>query len=153
MKSLCQPGPCGLNADCYISGNTEQCYCQAGTTGDPYTICNQPPRTACWPNPCGPLAVCTVTPNGHPMCLCPDGIAGDPTTGCGGPQCVTDDDCPNTQACVGHRCIDPCPGSCGFGANCRVEKHHPVCTCNHGLIGNPLCRCYLILGKIKFFFF
>lgn len=71
-------------------------------------------------------------------------MAGDPTSsrGCSGYECIVDDDCSDQQSCMGHRCQDPCPGSCGVNANCRCEKHHPVCTCNHGLTGNPLTRCY-----------
>ena len=85
------------------------------------------------------------------MCQCPDGMSGDPTSavGCGGPECRTDDDCSVKLACIAYKCRDPCPGSCGIGAMCRVEKHHPVCTCNHGLTGNPLIRCSKIPGKFK----
>jgi hypothetical protein len=69
--------------------------------------------------------------------------------GCG-PECSVDDECPNDKACIGFKCKDPCPGSCGIEASCRVEKHHPVCTCNHGLTGNPITRCYAIRGKSLF---
>lgn len=143
VKALCQPGPCGRNADCYVTGNTEQCYCKQGYVGEPYTECHREPQSPCFPNPCGPNALCTVSPEGHPMCHCPEGLSGDPTghKGCGGPECTSDDDCSLKLACMGFKCRDPCPGSCGIGASCRVEVHHPVCTCNHGLTGNPLIRC------------
>lgn len=147
VKSLCQPGPCGPNADCYVVGNAEQCYCKPNCIGDPYSGCRPQPSSPCYPSPCGAMAQCSVTPQGHPMCLCPDGMAGDPTTGCAGPECRSDDDCHIHLACTGYRCRDPCPGACGIGASCRVEKHHPVCTCTHGLTGNPLVRCYPVLGK------
>lgn len=150
VKALCHPGPCGHYADCYIVEATEQCYCKPGYTGDPYTACHNEPRNACFPNPCGPHALCTVTPQGQSMCLCPDGMAGDPLNGCGGPQCSTDDDCPWELACMGYKCRDPCPGACGFGATCRVEKHHPVCTCNQGLIGTPTIRCYAPIGEFEY---
>lgn len=26
---------------------------------------------------------------------------------------------------------------------CKVEKHHPVCFCERGLVGNPLIQCYV----------
>ncbi|GFG35532.1 hypothetical protein Cfor_09648, partial [Coptotermes formosanus] len=144
VKSLCAPGPCGSNADCYITENQETCYCKSGYIGDPYSGCILEPANPCLPNPCGPNALCSVSPQGHPMCLCPEGMSGDPTSpsGCGGPECRTDDDCSYKLACIAYKCRDPCPGSCGIGASCRVEKHHPVCTCNHGLTGNPLVRCY-----------
>ncbi|KDR12809.1 Putative fat-like cadherin-related tumor suppressor-like protein, partial [Zootermopsis nevadensis] len=147
--SLCQPGPCGSNADCYITGNQESCYCKSGYKGDPYSGCISEPPSPCLANPCGPNAICTASPQGYPMCVCPDGISGDPTgpTGCGRPECRTDDNCTNKLACIAYSCRDPCPGSCGIGASCRVEKHHPVCTCNHGLTGNPLIRCSPLQGE------
>lgn len=85
------------------------------------------------------------------MCKCPDGMGGDPTsiTGCHGYECRIDDDCSNDQSCMGFRCKDPCPGSCGVGAYCKVEKHHPVCFCNRGLTGNPLTRCYVLQDPIQ----
>jgi len=149
VKSLCEPGPCGSNADCYITENQETCYCKSGYIGDPYSGCILEPTNPCLPNPCGPNALCSVSPQGHPMCLCPEGMSGDPTSpsGCGGPECRTDDDCSYKLACIAYKCRDPCPGSCGIGASCRVEKHHPVCTCNHGLTGNPLVRCSPLQGK------
>ncbi len=64
VKTLCQPGPCGANADCYITGNTEQCFCKIGYQGDPYTACQLIPPNACHPNPCGPLATCLIAPDG-----------------------------------------------------------------------------------------
>lgn len=109
-----------------------------------------PPRDACSPNPCGPRAQCVVR-NGSPTCVCPSGLKGDPTslTGCHDFECLTDDSCSDREACIGYRCRDPCPGSCGINTNCKVEKHHPVCFCNHGLTGNPLIRCFDIIPMPK----
>lgn len=81
---------------------------------------------------------------GQPLCFCPDGMGGDPLIGCKGPECTINDDCPWDKSCLGYKCNDPCPGSCGVEASCKVEKHHPVCTCNHGQTGNPFFRCYQI---------
>lgn len=144
ITELCHPGPCGRNADCYVTNSREQCFCRSGYIGDPYSECREPPRTVCEPNPCAPGAQCIISPNGQSMCRCPDGMGGDPTsiTGCHGYECHTDNDCSNEQACIGYRCKDPCPGACGYGAFCKVEKHHPICFCNHGLSGNPITRCY-----------
>lgn len=144
LPMLCSPGPCGINADCYVVNNQEQCYCKAGFIGDAYSGCRLIPPSPCEPNPCGPGAQCVVTKEGNPMCRCPDGVSGDPTgsAGCHGHECILDDDCSSHQACISYRCQDPCPGSCGVNANCRVEQHHPVCTCNPGLIGNPVIRCF-----------
>lgn len=142
---LCAPGPCGRNADCYVVNNQEQCFCRSGYAGDPYSGCQEPPRTACDPNPCGPRADCVVLPNGQTACQCPDGYGGDPSspTGCHGYECTIDDECSDDQACLGFRCRDPCPGSCGYAAHCRVLKHHPICSCPNNLVGNPLLECHL----------
>lgn len=143
---LCQPGPCGIYADCYVSNNQEQCYCKPGYIGDAYSGCRPVPTSPCVPNPCGPGALCEVSNIGRSTCRCPPGFSGDPTslTGCHAFECLVDEDCASHVSCIGHRCRDPCPGACGVNANCRCEKHHPVCTCNHGLTGNPLIRCYPI---------
>lgn len=85
-----------------------------------------------------------VLTDGAPACRCPPGLSGDPTSaeGCHGYECRVDDDCSADKACIGFQCVDPCPGSCGAGAYCKVEKHHPVCFCNAGLTGNPAYHCY-----------
>lgn len=142
-QELCRPGPCGQNADCYVTANREQCYCRSGFIGDPYSGCRETPRTLCVPNPCAAGAICEISSAGQSICRCPDGMGGDPTslTGCHGFECRTDDECGYAEACIGFRCRDPCPGACGIGADCKVEKHHPVCACNSGLLGNPLTLC------------
>lgn len=143
---LCQPGPCGRNAECYVVGNREECYCRSGYVGDAYQGCREPSRAACDPNPCGPNANCVLAGDGQVACICPEGLSGDPTSlaGCHGYECQVDADCPASKACMGFRCYDPCPGACGHGANCRVEQHHPVCSCNAGLTGNPGVRCFAL---------
>lgn len=142
-QEFCKPGPCGINSDCFVVENREQCYCRSGYVGNPYNGCDEPPRSICQPNPCGPNAECLVSPDGKSMCVCPDGLGGDPTSlqGCHGYECQVDDECTNTKACIGFKCQDPCPGSCGRNAFCKVEKHHPVCFCNSGFSGNPLTAC------------
>ncbi|CAH0390731.1 unnamed protein product [Bemisia tabaci] len=140
-KTLCLPGPCGQNADCYVVGGTEQCYCKMTFTGDPYTSCRPGRSSPCDPNPCGPFAECSISPEGKQHCACLSGMAGDPMSGCSGPECRSNKDCSPTQACLGWKCLDPCPGACGIGASCRVEKHHPQCVCDSGLTGNPLIKC------------
>lgn len=143
---MCQPGPCGINADCYVEQNREKCYCQAGYYGDAYSECKQIPVSLCNPNPCGPGADCIQTQYDATICKCQKGLSGDPSsaTGCYKLECRTDDDCSNTEACIGSKCRDPCPGACGIGAHCISEKHHPVCFCDSGLTGNPLTRCSLL---------
>ncbi|KAA0193423.1 hypothetical protein HAZT_HAZT000223 [Hyalella azteca] len=39
------------------------------------------------------------------------------------------------------RCIDPCVGACGSGAECRVELHKPICSCPKGFTGHPFESC------------
>lgn len=145
VPELCRPGPCGTNADCYVANSREQCFCRSGFIGDPYAGCREPPRSVCEPSPCGPGAQCIVTNDGQSLCRCPNGMSGDPTSlsGCQGFECHIDDDCPNSKACLGFRCRDPCPGSCGLNAYCKVEKHHPVCYCDQGFAGDPLIRCFV----------
>lgn len=148
---LCNPGPCGINADCYVSNNREECFCKYGYIGDPYSGCQEPTRNVCQPNPCGPGAECSVSPDGRSVCTCPYGMRGDPTSpaGCQKTECDVDDDCSNSLACIGYRCKDPCPGSCGSGASCKVERHRPVCYCNEGLSGNPIIQCTVIIEMPK----
>lgn len=150
VPEFCKPGPCGPNADCYVANNREECFCRSGYVGDPYSNCREIPRSVCEPNPCGFGAQCIVSPDGNSACRCPDGMSGDPTgvSGCHSHECIVDDDCPYNRACLGYKCRDPCPGSCGVGAYCRVEKHHPVCFCNDGLTGNPLTRCSVLSDPI-----
>ena len=143
-QELCKPGPCKANSDCFVVQNREQCYCRSGFIGDPYSGCIEPPRSLCSPSPCGNNAECVITPDGKSMCRCPEGLNGDPTSsqGCHGFECQNDEECINTKACIGNKCQDPCPGSCGYLANCQVVGHHPVCSCDNDLTGNPLTACY-----------
>jgi len=104
----------------------------------------------CSPSPCGPLDQCDVYHGFVAMC--------DP---CGGPdahfrpecrpECLCNSDCPFNLACLGQRCLDPCPGSCGVGANCAVVQHNPVCSCPPGYVGNPFEHCS-IPHKRKYLF-
>ncbi|XP_065203536.1 neurogenic locus notch homolog protein 1-like [Planococcus citri] len=141
-KTLCSPGPCGPNSNCAITGNTEKCLCKRGFQGDPYATCHPMRYDPCNPNPCGPYTTCTVSQQGQPLCNCAPGTQLDSNGRCARSTCTIDDDCPNHKACVSYKCIDPCLGSCGIGASCHVERHHPVCTCKQSLAGNPLTRCY-----------
>lgn len=60
----------------------------------------------------------------------------------------------SNQNCVRQRCIDPCPGSCGIGAQCSVINHLPICTCPSGFTGDPFTSCsanstILFLSNLK----
>lgn len=100
------------------------------------------PTDPCNPSPCGANSVCNVR-NGVGSCTCVKGYFGDPYTGCR-PECVTSNDCPSNKACLGMKCRDPCPGSCGINAECRVFNHNPQCYCISGYTGNALTICRAI---------
>ena len=80
--------------------------------------------------------------NGAGSCTCLPEYTGDPYTGCR-PECVMNTDCPRDRACVNNKCVDPCPGTCGLNAECRVVNHAPTCSCLPGYSGNALQACHL----------
>lgn len=90
------------------------------------------------PSPCGQFAECRDI-NGIPSCSCLPTYIGSPPN-CR-PECTRNSDCASTQACINQRCRDPCPGACGFNANCHVINHTPICQCALGLIGDPFVSC------------
>ena len=45
--------------------------------------------------------------------------------------------------------MDPCPGSCGIEADCKVINHNPICTCPPGLTGDPFVKCKRIRYEIE----
>ena len=92
----------------------------------------------CSPSPCGPNSVCREI-NGQPVCSCVAGFLGAPPT-CR-PECTVSSDCPLTQACSNQKCVNPCPGSCGFRAICNVVNHNPICGCPPELTGDPFVQC------------
>lgn len=60
------------------------------------------------------------------------------------PECVSNGECDNHLACVNQKCSDPCVGSCGPNAECRVVSHSPMCICQQGYTGDPFSYCNLI---------
>lgn len=99
----------------------------------------------CEPSPCGANAECKVQGNAG-SCTCLADYTGDPYQGCR-PECLADSDCPLTAACFKNKCTDPCPGVCGYNAECYVTNHKPVCNCNTGYTGNPFSMCTPVPGK------
>lgn len=95
----------------------------------------------CNPSPCGANAICNER-NGATSCTCIKGYFGDPYTSCR-PECVINNDCDRSRACLNNKCIDPCPGTCGPNADCRVVNHSPSCSCLPGFSGDPLRSCQL----------
>lgn len=101
-----------------------------------------PPSTPCFPSPCGLNAECREK-NGAGACICSPGYFGDPydsNRGCRR-ECEDNKDCAPTLACVGYKCVDPCPGTCGTFAICQTANHIPVCTCPEGFTGDPFFQC------------
>lgn len=115
----------------------------------------------CIPSPCGPFSQCRVV-NSHAVCSCLESYIGSPPS-CR-PECVISGDCPQNRACIGQKCQDPCPGTCGINAQCQVVNHNPICSCLSGYTGDPFVRCiqqkretfifyYLYLSIIEFFLY
>ena len=98
------------------------------------------PVDPCRPSPCGANAQCNVAGN-RAVCSCLPGFIDRPPN-CR-PECVVHQDCRVDQACIGQKCRDPCPGSCGVGAECVVRNHNPVCSCPRGFTGDPFTQCTL----------
>jgi hypothetical protein len=108
----------------------------------------QPEQRPCDAHPCGTNAECRQ--QGQAVtCICPADYIGDPYSACR-PECVLNDDCPREQSCVRGKCVNPCPGTCGINAECRVTNHVPVCTCLTGHTGDPYgtCRPIPVIRKI-----
>lgn len=93
----------------------------------------------CVPSPCGPNSQCRDI-GGAPSCSCLANYMGVPPN-CR-PECSINSECPSNRACMRERCRDPCPGSCGAGAQCTVINHTPVCTCPEGYTGDPFTNCF-----------
>lgn len=140
------PGTCGHNAICNVNNHIPSCSCQTGLTGDPFILCKEtptpkPPENPCNPSPCGPNSVCR-SHNGIAVCSCQLGMIGAPPS-CR-PECIVSSECDLSRSCMNQKCVDPCPGSCGENAQCRVINHSPVCTCIPDHTGDPFSRCSII---------
>jgi len=97
------------------------------------------PINPCVPSPCGPYSQCRDL-GGAPSCSCLANYIGVPPN-CR-PECSINPECQSNRACIREKCQDPCPGSCGAGAQCVVINHIPVCTCPEGFTGDPFSNCY-----------
>lgn len=104
----------------------------------PVEIQREEIRDPCVPSPCGPNAECRNA-NGVPSCSCLATYIGQPPN-CR-PECTINSECPSQQACINQKCRDPCPGACGFNADCHVLNHIPSCVCIDGYVGNPFTSC------------
>ncbi|KAL1124694.1 hypothetical protein AAG570_001318, partial [Ranatra chinensis] len=157
-QELCRPSPCGANTKCDVVNGVPTCSCLDGYVGAPLTGCRHecdseldcPPTQqchnfkcapACTGSTCAPNAICDVR-NHRPVCTCSPGTFGDPYTSCNY-ECQSHYDCPDDRpACSAGKCIDPCIGVCGVGADCRVKlRTTPVCSCPRDMTGDPFVRC------------
>lgn len=96
------------------------------------------PTNPCVPSPCGLYSNCRVQ-NGHAVCSCVPNYIGAPPN-CR-PECMSSSDCSQDKSCINEKCKDPCPGTCGINAQCRVVNHNPICSCMSGFTGDPFIRC------------
>lgn len=143
-------GTCGIGSHCQVINHSPLCSCPAGMTGDPFKKCIEIektdlelPKYPCQPNPCGPYSQCRPI-NDSPSCSCMQGYIGAPPN-CH-PECLVNTDCPSHQACIAERCRNPCEGSCGFRAECRVHDQIPICSCPIGYSGDPFIQCTEVIG-------
>lgn len=97
------------------------------------------PVNPCHPSPCGPNSQCREV-NGNPSCSCIPEFIGNPPN-CR-PECVSNFECSDHLACINNKCKDPCPGTCGQNADCRVISHTPNCQCQVGYTGDPFRLCF-----------
>jgi hypothetical protein len=143
------PGTCGQDAVCNVVNHVPSCTCPPGMTGDAFVFCRPAPRVPenpCNPSPCGQNSVCK-NQNGHAVCSCSQGMIGIPPS-CR-PECVISSECDLSKSCMNQRCVDPCPGTCGQNAECRVNNHNPVCSCYQGFTGDPFNRCIPVRDEPK----
>lgn len=145
LRNKCQdpcPGTCGQNAECAVINHISTCTCLQGYQGNAFVLCipvpTDVPKNPCNPSPCGSNSQCREV-NSQPVCSCVPGYIGSPPT-CR-PECISSSECPLNMACLNQKCIDPCPGTCGFNALCQVINHNPVCSCPSTQTGDPFTRC------------
>jgi len=105
------------------------------------------PTNPCQPSPCGPNAACQVAGE-SPSCSCLPDFTGSPPN-CR-PECVSNAECASHLACISLKCQDPCPGSCGINAECRVVSHTPNCICVSGFSGDPFRQCVVPQRKHRY---
>lgn len=139
-------GSCAPNAECRVRHHQPECTCPSGYSGNAMIRCQvvqetpypTEPTNPCLPSPCGPFSNCRVQ-NERPVCSClPDYISQPPYCR---PECVSSSDCARDKSCVNAKCINPCAGTCGFNAECRVINHNPICSCSPRHTGNPFVEC------------
>ncbi|PSN38093.1 hypothetical protein C0J52_00854 [Blattella germanica] len=138
---------CGEHATCTIKGERAVCSCPKGFTGNAFEKCRPIlPGDICKMVSCGEKAICSPHKQNDgqliALCSCPPRHKGNALKRCFPVECDKHEHCPANKNCRGSKCIDPCPGGCGKGANCEVNKKHVViCSCPPGTTGNPFLSC------------
>lgn len=127
----------------------------SSTTHSHMHILERPPPIAqdtnpCVPTPCGQNSVCQVQSD-RAVCSCLPNYLGRPPA-CR-PECMVNSDCSMNMACVNERCKDPCAGSCGINAECRVASHSPQCHCSEGYTGDPFSGCIIVVATQSMCFY
>lgn len=148
IRNKCEdpcPGTCGINAICTVRNHIPICSCPDNFIGEAFTLCTQRIETPletdpCNPSPCGVNTICK-TSGKNAICECLPGFFGTASASGCRPECTISADCSRDKACVNTKCIDPCPGVCGFKALCQVINHSPVCSCPPPLLGDPFTLC------------
>lgn len=121
-------------------------------------------------NPCSPLATCRAR-NHRAQCFCPPGMTGDGIRSCTPSmcpvvdlgsisatseidffvilvkkgECESDAECSDREACIDHRCTNPCQepfGPCGENAICTPASHTAICMCPVGWAGHAHEQCF-----------
>lgn len=54
------------------------------------------------------------------------------------------------MSCSNQKCIEPCRGSCGLRAECKVHNHNPMCYCPNGYTGDPFTQCEVVQSNKVF---
>lgn len=100
--------------------------------------------------PCSPTAKCNVldsVPLRTLTCMCPEGWIPNKEGECkpiilpSPPGCESNSNCPTNETCINRLCRNPC--NCGLNAQCFVQDHRPICSCEPGYEGNPNIACKL----------
>jgi hypothetical protein len=102
------------------------------------SVAKDEPTNPCIPSPCGAYSICRAL-NDRAVCSCQANFIGSPPN-CR-PECQVNSECARDKSCQNQKCLDPCIGTCGYNARCRVVNHNPICSCNPGFRGDPFSQC------------
>ena len=98
----------------------------------------------CLQTSCGDRATCEVNFH-HPRCVCPPGLQGNPIVRCFEVDCLSDDDCAQSETCdyANKRCVPVCRGyqDCAPNARCEATDHRKECICDPPYEGDGYTHC------------